>query len=150
MGLPPLSNQQHDAAAGRMRQVSPAGATTPEFTKLQAGRMEIAGDQDADDDRNYNAAAREYGEALELFEQYQKNGSKGELASARVHRKLAALKIAQEDYTAADSHITAAGRLLAGNEELSERASLNDLMAAEAKPPESGRVRPGWQIARCG
>jgi hypothetical protein len=116
----------------RLRVVSPAGAATPEFMRLRAGRLEIAGDKDADDDRFYDAAARKYNDALELFDQYQKIKSRGGLASARVHRKLAALRIAQEDYAVADSHIRAAGLLLDGSDQaLSERAGLNDLMAGE-------------------
>jgi hypothetical protein len=40
-------------ADDRLHQVSPAGAATPEFTRLQAARLEIAGDQHADDDRTF-------------------------------------------------------------------------------------------------
>ena len=121
------------AAEDRLQRVAPAVAATPEGIRLGAIRREIAADLDANDDRNRADALRQYNEALELFETYGKSAAEGRLASARVHRKLAALEIAKGDYAAADAHIhSAIERLDDSGPALTEHAELDDLVASEA------------------
>jgi len=121
------------AADERLRRVSSSGMASPEFIRLSAGSHEIAGDRWSDDDRDYARAVGEYEQALRLFEVRRAAESEGALASARVHRKLAALAVDKQDYQSADAHIAAASALLDGSDEaLSERAALDDALAAEA------------------
>ncbi len=127
------ANQFLQDSDERLQRVSSGAASSSEFTRLRATRLEIAGDLDMDDDRRYASAASEYDQALGLFENYRKTEGKGGLANARVHRKIALFKVLQHDYAAADSHIAAASQLLDDSDEAkSERAALDDLIAAEA------------------
>ena len=94
-----------------------------------------------DDDRRYTSAASEYDQALGLFEAYRKTDTKGGLASARVHRKIASFNVLQHNYAAADFHIAAASQLLDDSDEArSERAALDDLIAAEAMMQNNSSV----------
>ena len=125
----------------RLQGVSSGAASSSEFTRLRATRLEITGDLDMDDDRRYTSAASEYDQALGLFETYRKTDTKGGLASARVHRKIASFNVLQHNYAAANSHIAAASQLLDDSDEArSERAALNDLIAAEATMQNNSSV----------
>ena len=125
----------------RLQGVSSGAASSSEFTRLRATRLEITGDLDMDDDRRYTSAASEYDQALGLFETYRKTDTKGGLASARVHRKIASFNVLQHNYAAADFHIAAASQLLDDSDEArSERAALDDLIAAEAMMQNNSSV----------
>ena len=117
----------------RMAKLSRAEAARPEAARLRAASRELAGDKDAIYPQTRMQAEQSYLQALDLFELYRKIGPGGELALARVHRKLATLKMVEDDYAAAATHVDAAKPLLDSSEEaLSERAVLNDLMAVSA------------------
>ncbi len=117
----------------RLKRVGAQGMASPKYIKLEAGWQEIAGDHDADDSRNYANAEREYQQALTLFDQYRAADPAGALDSARLHRKLAAIKSIEGDKNNAALNIVAAGQLLTDSDETSsERAALNDLKATVA------------------
>ena len=117
----------------RLAKLSRAGAARPEAARLRAASRELAGDKDAIYPQTRKQAEQSYLQALDLFELYRKIGSGGELALARVHGKLATLKMLENDYAAAATHVATANPLLDSSEEaLSERAVLNDLMAVSA------------------
>jgi hypothetical protein len=126
----------------RLQHLNSTAIATPSANLLQATQQEIAGDIDANDARDYGNSEREYLQALHLFELNGKSQG-GAIACARVHRKLAALKIAQNDFSAADTHIHAAGQLLDHTDEaLDERAELDDVAAgAAAKQNKAGAAQ---------
>jgi hypothetical protein len=117
----------------RLGKLGRAGAARPEAARLRAAARELAGDKDSIYPQTRKQAERSYGQALGLFERYRKTGSGGELALARVHRKLATLKMVENDDAAAAAHVEAARPLLDTSDEAqSERAVLNDLVAVSA------------------
>jgi len=117
----------------RLAKLSRGGAARPEAARLRAASRELAGDKDAIYPQTRKRAEQSYLQALDLFKLYGKIGPNGGLALARVHRKLATLKMVEGDYAATATHVEAANPLLDASEEaLSERAVLNDLMAVSA------------------
>jgi hypothetical protein len=117
----------------RLAKLSSAGAARPETARLRAASRELAGDKDAIYPQTRKQAEQSYLQALQLFDAYRKVGPGGELALARVHRKLATLKMLEDDYAAAAAHVDAASPLLDSSEEAqSERAVLDDLTAVDA------------------
>lgn len=122
-----------DNAQKRLSRVGTDSVSSPEYTRLRARLMEIVADVDADDDRRFDRAAREYDGAIEVLNQYRRISSSGALASARVHRKRAAFEIIKGENAAADSDIgVALGLLDESDEAQSERAALYDIQAGEA------------------
>ncbi len=121
----------------RLAKLSSIGAARPEAARLRAASRELAGDKDAIYPQTRPQAEQSYLQALDLYELYRKIGAGGEVALARVHRKLATLKMVENDYAAAAAQVDAARPLLNSSEEAqSERAALDDLTAVGAMQRE--------------
>lgn len=117
---------------GRLTQIHGTGAQGPKLAKLFAGVSEIAADTDAEDDRNFEKAVREYNEAIGYMGKAGVADREFQLLGARLKRKLAAVKSAQGDYAVATSLIGEAHLALGDNDDaLGERASLSDLIGRE-------------------
>jgi hypothetical protein len=117
----------------RLARLSTAAAARPEAARLRAASVELAADANAIYPQTWDQAENSYKRTLALFEAYRKVGPGGELGLARVHRKIATLKVVRNDYAAAATHVDAAYPLLDASEDAqSERANLNDLKAVIA------------------
>jgi hypothetical protein len=101
----------------RLAKLSTAGAALPDASRLRAAARELAGDNYALHPDTRKRAEQSYLQALNLLGRHRKIIAGGELALARVHRKLATLKMMEDDYSAASTHVEAATPLLDSSEE---------------------------------
>src|SRR6202007_43777 len=81
----------------RLAKLGTAAAARPGAARVRAASQELAADTAALHPDTWDKAESSYKGALGLFEADPKVGPGGGLALARVHRKLAALKVVQND-----------------------------------------------------